>query len=149
MAGSSSTTVKIRKNNADNEPGDLVATLTNPASLTADSLNTFTAQPGTTLAASKTYWLTMNEEISFGRAQVRNGILKTTKPARPGWSIGDSRLFRTDRGCCQLVDRNLFPADDNQRHRRPLRRHLVRNAHSPGNSEAVIRGCESTYRRRQ
>ena len=38
-----STTVKIRKNNADNEPGDLVATLTNPASLTADSLNTFTA----------------------------------------------------------------------------------------------------------
>ena len=38
-----STSVKIRNNNADNEPGDLVATLTNPGTLTADSLNTFTA----------------------------------------------------------------------------------------------------------
>ena len=38
------TSVKIRENNADNEPGDLVATLTNPGTLTADSLNTFLAQ---------------------------------------------------------------------------------------------------------
>ena len=62
---SSSTSVKIRKNNADNEPGDLVTTLANPTSLTADSLNTFTAQAGTTLAASTTYWITTNEGISI------------------------------------------------------------------------------------
>ena len=90
-----STTVKIRKNNADNEPGDLVATLTNPASLTADSLNTFTAQDVITLAASTTYWLTVNEEISFGRAQV-SPASENDETGETGWSIGDSRLFRTD-----------------------------------------------------
>ena len=66
----SSTSVKIRKNNADNEPGDLVATLANPTSLTADSLNTFTAPAGTTLAASTTYWITVNEGISSNRAGI-------------------------------------------------------------------------------
>ena len=67
-----------------------MATLTNPASLTADSLNTFTAQPGTTLAANKTYWLTMGEGISTNRAQ----FALTTHPGNdetgePDWSIGD------------------------------------------------------------
>ena len=75
-----STSVKIRENNATIEPGNLVATLTNPASLTADSLNTFTAPPGTTLAANKTYWLTMGEGISTNRAQVETDP-EMTRPA--------------------------------------------------------------------
>ena len=90
-----STTVKIRKNNADNQPGDLVATLTNPGTLTSDNLNTFTAQDVITLAASTTYWLTVNEELSFGRAQV-SPASENDETGETGWSIGDSRLFRTD-----------------------------------------------------
>ena len=63
FASGYSTTVKIRENNADNEPGDLVATLTNPGTLTDNSLNTFTAPAGTRLDASTTYWITVNEGI--------------------------------------------------------------------------------------
>ena len=42
-----STSVKIRKNNADNQPGDLVRTLDNPGTLTSYDQNTFTAPTGT------------------------------------------------------------------------------------------------------
>ena len=89
----SSTSVRIRKNNADNEPGDLVATLANPTSLTDDSLNTFTAPAGTTLAASTTYWITTNEEISSNRAQfaLTNSDDET---GETGWTIGDDYLWR-------------------------------------------------------
>ena len=88
-----STIVKIRENNASNRPGNLVATLTNPASLTADSLNTFTAPPGTTLAANKTYWLTMGEGISTDRAQVEIDP-GNDETGEPGWSIGDGSLWK-------------------------------------------------------
>ena len=88
-----STSVKIRENNATNRPGNLVATLTNPASLTADSLNTFTAPPGTTLAANKTYWLTMGEGISTNRAQVETD-LGNDETGEPDWSIGDGSLWK-------------------------------------------------------
>ena len=90
-----STSVKIRKNNADNQPGDLVAALTNPASLTADSLNTFTAQDVITLDASTTYWLTVNEGISSGRAEFANNA-GNDETGEPGWRIGDGYLFRFD-----------------------------------------------------
>ena len=93
LASGRSASVKIRENNADNEPGDLVATLTNPGTLTDNSLNTFTAPAGTTLAASTTYWITVNEGISSNRASVDyaegNGETGET-----GWSIGDDRLSR-------------------------------------------------------
>ena len=88
----SSTIVKIRENNGG-EPGDLVATLTNPASLTANSLNTFTAPPGTTLASNKTYWLTMGEGISTTRAQVETSP-GNAETGEPGWSIGDGSLWK-------------------------------------------------------
>ena len=81
MCQAASTIVKIKKNNADNEPGDLVATLTNPASLTADSLNTFTAPDVITLDANTTYWITVNEGISSNRAEFANNV-GTTRPAR-------------------------------------------------------------------
>ena len=93
VSGNSSTIVKIRENNATNRPGNLVATLTNPASLTADSLNTFTAPPGTTLAANKTYWLTMGEGISTNRAQVETHP-GNDETGEPDWSIGDGSLWK-------------------------------------------------------
>ena len=90
-----STSVRIRENDGG-EPGDLVATLTNPGTLTEDSLNTFTAPSGTTLDASTTYWITTNEGISSSsqRAEFARD-LSDDELAEPGWSIGDGYRFRT------------------------------------------------------
>ena len=84
----------IRENNADGEPGNLVATLTNPGTLTSYDFNTFTAQPVITLAASTTYWLTVNEGISSDRVFVSSKP-EDNRDGEPGWSIGDGSLYRT------------------------------------------------------
>ena len=88
-----STSVSIRENNSSDRPGDLVATLTNPGTLTSNRLNTFTAPAGTTLAASKTYWITTNEGISSNRANVGR-VGGTGETGEPGWTIGNDSLFR-------------------------------------------------------
>ena len=90
-----STSVNIRENNADNEPGDLVTTLANPGTLTSHNFNIFTAQPVITLAASTTYWLSVNEGISSDRMPVSN-TSSDDEYSGSGWSIGDDRLYRTD-----------------------------------------------------
>ena len=90
-----STSVKIRENNASDEPGDLVATLTNPDTFTASSLNTFTAPAGTTLDPSEPYWITMNEGITSDR--LRYAITNDEdQTGETGWTIGNRRLRRTD-----------------------------------------------------
>ena len=88
------TVVKIKEDN-NGEPGNLVATLTNPASLSAHNINTFTAPPGTTLAASTTYWITRGEGISGSSRLTFALTAATAETGQPGWSIGDSRLYRT------------------------------------------------------
>ena len=52
----------IKADDGSGEPGALVANLANPASLTNDALNTFTAPAGTVLAPDTTYWVVVNEE---------------------------------------------------------------------------------------
>ena len=92
-----STSVTIRENGSDNRPGDLVATLTNPASLTSDSLNTFTALGGTPLAPSRTYWITFNEEVIGSRANV--AITNSNdETGETGWSIGNGLITRVTEG---------------------------------------------------
>ena len=88
------TVVRIREDN-NGEPGDLVATLTNPASLSSNDINTFTAPSGTTLAASTTYWITNGEGISGSSRLTFAFTAATAETGEPGWSIGDSRLYRT------------------------------------------------------
>ena len=137
VAGSS-TIVKIRENNATNRPGNLVATLTNPASLTADSLNTFTAPAGTTLAASTTYWLTMSEGISTSRAQVETDP-GNDETGEPGWSIGDGHLWKTsedvdwqtDNKSLLITIKGTVPCDGI----------WCATLHCPGPRRAVDRGC--------
>ena len=100
-----STSVRIRENASD-EPGALVATLTNPASLTADSLNTFTALGGTPLAPSRTYWITLNEGIS-SRANV--AITNSNEETgEPGWSIGNGLITRVTEGIDWSLHRRLL-----------------------------------------
>ena len=95
-----STIVKIREDDSgDPATGDPVATLNNPGTFTDDSLNTFTAPAGTTLAASTTYWITVNEGISssINRASIR-AVEGNAETGETGWSIGDSRLWRSAEG---------------------------------------------------
>ena len=89
-----STSVSIKENDASDEPGALVDTLTNPGTLTDNSLHTFTAPAGTTLAASTTYWITVNEGISSNRASIR-AVNEDDETGETGWRIGDVRLWRT------------------------------------------------------
>ena len=52
---------------ASGNPGTLVATMTNPATVVDSVLNVFTAPANTTLSASTTYWLvTSNSASTFG-----------------------------------------------------------------------------------
>ena len=79
-------------------PGTLVANLVNPASLTADAFNAFTAPADTTLAANTTYWVVINEERSSSSNRVR--FFRTEDDdediALTGWSIGDGRLWKSN-----------------------------------------------------
>ena len=89
---SRSTSVKIRTNN-NGVPGNLVATLTNPANLTGDSLNVFTAPGNTHLEAETIYWVSVGEGISADRALLsRTDSVNQT--GETGWSIGDGRIRR-------------------------------------------------------
>ena len=92
--------VRIRRDisipilNVFEQPGPLVAALTNPVTLTEDRVNTFTAPPGTTLDANTKYWITMNEGKN---AAYRLGYEITTSDAEnrePGWRIGNIHLAR-------------------------------------------------------
>ena len=90
-----STRVTIRENNASNEPGDLVATLMNPA-FSADAWNTFYAPSGMTLDASTTYWITVNEGVASDRVSFKQTTGHGEYGDTTGWSIGNSRLSRND-----------------------------------------------------
>ena len=65
--GGGATTVKIREDDASDEPGDLVATFTSPDTLSATS-NTFTAPANTDLDPDTHYWITVDEGVTSNRA---------------------------------------------------------------------------------
>ena len=59
-------------------PGTLVATMTNPATLVANALNTYTAPANTTLAASTTYWLTTSNSAMANGTGFRLNVRSNT-----------------------------------------------------------------------
>ena len=83
-------TVAIRESSGGN-PGDLVATLVSPATLTSDALNTFTAPAGTTLAPNTTYFLMVNDGAdAFGTGAVQVSYSAADgQTGEAGWTIGD------------------------------------------------------------
>ena len=89
--------VQIYRDSSGN-PGTLVATMTNPATVADNTLNVFTAPANTTLAASTTYWLvTSNSVNNFGtdfRVSTNNNNNVDSGTAA-GWTIGNG-LFKTD-----------------------------------------------------
>ena len=89
------TVVRIREG-ADTDPGDIVVTLTNPATFKANALNKFTAPSGTVLNPNTTYFLVVND----GRASSASSNVQlayTYSDSQTGetdWSIGNSSRFR-------------------------------------------------------
>ena len=87
--------VKIRENNTSNRPGDLVAELTSPGTLT-DGNNIFSAPSDLLLAEGTRYWITTNEGVmgSANRA-VYCAESRNSETGKPGWTISDNRLVKS------------------------------------------------------
>ena len=75
-------------------PGTLVATMTNPGSITDSAVNTFTAPSNTTLSAGTTYWLvTSNSAATNGQGfHVGTTGRMLDSGTAAGWSIGAALL---------------------------------------------------------
>ena len=86
--------VLLKEDNGSDRPGNLLETLTNPSPLVTNSVNTFTLPNDRTLARNTTYWITVNEGVSGGKAKIRT-TERLTEDSAYGWTIGDSRLFKT------------------------------------------------------
>ena len=85
----------VKADDGSGEPGALVANLANPASLTNDALNTFTAPAGTVLAPDTTYWVVVNEERSdTDWVNLRVTAQDEEDETFPGWSIGNNHLSK-------------------------------------------------------
>ena len=89
------TRVRIRENNTSSRPGELVAELTNPGTLTSNRLNRFTAPADTRLDPETTYWITVSEGIPRSS---RVTLPKTADLDQTGattlWRIGNTRLSK-------------------------------------------------------
>ena len=62
--------VLLKEDNGSDRPGNLLETLTNPAPLVSNSINTFTLPNDRTLARNTTYWITVNEGVSGNEARI-------------------------------------------------------------------------------
>ena len=86
--------VKIYGDTGGNPGTTAVATMTNPDTFQANSVNVFTDPDGTTLSASTTYWLvTSNSAATNGQgfevAAIHHANLDSGTAA--GWTIGNAR----------------------------------------------------------
>ena len=91
--GGSGISVSLRDDNAG-VPGDLVATFTNPGSLSSHSWNTFTAPNNTQVAANTTYWVSIHEGIDSNRRTLV-GANSDDQTGEMGWSIGNGSKARS------------------------------------------------------
>ncbi len=92
VASGETTAVTIREDSGG-EPGTVLATLSNPASLSG-GFNTFAAPANTILAASTTYWVYVNDGIADSRIAFTT-VAGDTDTGAAGWSIGNSRVSRS------------------------------------------------------
>ena len=78
-------------------PGTSVHTLTNPASLTDDAVNTFTAASGATLAKDTSYFVVVGATSGSINVRVTESTAEDAGKAS-GWSIEDERHFNSTGG---------------------------------------------------
>ncbi len=84
----------VLREDDNGEPGDLVATHTNPPSLVSPQFNTFTAPNGTILAPRTTYWISLHEGVTSNRLLVGTKS-SNAQTGEPGWSIGNDSRARS------------------------------------------------------
>ena len=96
LTSATGSVVKIHLHNAFNDflPGAELIALSNPATLTAGALNTFTAPEGVTLRPNTDYWIVINDGLAITVKIVLTGST-AEGTAEEGWSIGDNLLWRT------------------------------------------------------
>ena len=89
--------VRIREDDSG-EPatGTQLANFDNPATLTRESLNTFTAPAGLRLDPDTTYWITVGEEVAVNERVSTGRTTNTGQTGQTGWSMGDEALERTN-----------------------------------------------------
>ena len=87
--------VKIYEDDSG-KPGDLLATMDNPGTLTNNAVNTFTDPESTTLSANTTYWLVTSNAAKTAGTGFRVGTIGNANldsGTAAGWSIGNA-LFK-------------------------------------------------------
>ena len=94
VPGNNQTAAKISEDDGV-EPGNVVATLTNPSSLLPEALNTFTAPAGTTLDPNETYWIVVNDGLTITNTWQYAFASGNDETGETGWEIGNDRLRRT------------------------------------------------------
>ena len=94
-----SSVVTIRNNNSDDEPGELVATLSVAGSPALGNVNEFLVPDGTVLATNTTYWVTAQVETGSEDEPVAPLILTNSNAEYSfggDWSIGNDSLERDE-----------------------------------------------------
>ena len=87
-------TVRLKENNSSDEPGQLLATLTNPTALAPGDYNIFTVPDGGEIVEGNTsYWVTVNEGLTSSGARLR-GWDDDDETSAYGWTITNNRLQR-------------------------------------------------------
>ena len=84
-------TVTIRANDT-NPTGTVIATLTAPATVTINAVNTFTAPAGTVLAANTTYWL----RVDASSSATASTTTSDNESGATGWSIANTSRFQSN-----------------------------------------------------
>ena len=90
--------VKIYGDTGGNPGTTLLATMTNPGTITEEAVNVFTAPANTTLSASTTYWVVTSNSAATDGQGFRVGTITNTNldsGTAAGWSIGNAR-FKND-----------------------------------------------------
>ena len=90
QTGSTTPAVRIYDDNSGN-PGTLVATMTNPGTITENAVNTYTAPPNTTLSASTAYWVVTSNSAATTGAGFKVSLVVGSaldSGTAAGWSIG-------------------------------------------------------------
>ena len=94
VPGNNQTAAKISEDDGG-EPGNVVATLTNPSTIAPGALNTFTAPAGTTLQPNETYWIVVNDGLTITYTWQYAFASGNDETGETGWEIGNDRLRRT------------------------------------------------------
>ena len=92
--GSPTPAVKIYGDTSGNPGTTLLATMTNPGTITEEAVNVFTAPANTMLSASTPYWVVTSNSADTRGQGFRVSVISNTNldsGTAPGWSIGNAR----------------------------------------------------------